>query len=71
MLTRQTEIEHAQRLVGECPFCGQKSAQLWYDPNEHMHPFQVRCSICGARGSKCDCGEEVAVPQWSRMQKKT
>lgn len=65
MLTRQMEIEHAQRHLSEpCPFCHLKTVHLWYDPKNQDRPYQVRCSLCEARGPACDCGEESAVPAW-------
>lgn len=66
MLKRQTEAEHAVRqLTTGCPFCLQpNSVHLWYSPKNDWHPYQVRCSLCEARGPACDCGEESAVPMW-------
>ena len=67
MLARQMEIEHAQRkLKAPCPFCGQHSVELWFDPEAHKscRGFQVRCRACGARGPQCDCGDESALPMW-------
>lgn len=63
----QEKNEHAQRLLNEpCPFCHQKTAELWYDPSYAAlcTPYQVRCRTCQARGPRCDCGEESAVPMW-------
>jgi hypothetical protein len=69
VLKRQEEVEHAQRIVGECPFCERDppSAELWYDPSDEVFPFQVRCRACGACGPRCDCGEESAVPSWLKI----
>ena len=67
MSERQREIEHAQAKVGFCPFCRRSSAELWFDPNQDLQPFQVRCSACGARGPRADCGWESAVPAWDRV----
>ena len=69
MLQRQAEIAHAQAKVGECHFCRQDTAELWYDPSDRhdMEPYQVRCRLCGARGPRADCGWESAVPTWDMV----
>ncbi len=66
MLKRQAEIEHVVRkLDSGCPFCLQpNSVDLWFNPKNDWHPYQVRCDLCEARGPACDCGEESAVVMW-------
>lgn len=64
------ETAHATRqLETGCPFCLQpNSVELWFDPKEIDRPYQVRCGLCDARGPKCDCGEESAVPMWMAVE---
>lgn len=71
MNASQFTLPRQQRRLSEpCPFCGTPSAILWYDPDYDMRPFQVVCGLCGARGPRCDCGEESAVPAWLGVEKK-
>lgn len=69
MLVRQEQIEHIQAFVGSCPFCRQRAAELWFDPSDDCHPYQVRCAACGARGPRADCGWESAVPAWDQVRR--
>lgn len=72
MLQRQQEIEHSVGIVGVCPFCQTRSAELWYNPDDMdiAYPYQVRCGACGARGPRADCGWESAVPSWDMVHRK-
>lgn len=71
MTTRARAIRKLD--TGGCPFCCQpNSVELWVtisgSQHELDHPYQVRCSLCRARGPACDCGEESAVPMWLNAQ---
>jgi hypothetical protein len=70
MLTRQFEIDHKRRRLDEpCPFCRRSgSVALWYFAGDDYRKFQVICGICEAKGPRCDCGEESAVPAWLSVQ---
>jgi hypothetical protein len=68
-------MSKAVALVGYCPFCKTRSAELWKEEqdfsdlqNVELEPFQVRCRCCGARGPRCDCGWESAVPAWDGVR---
>ena len=63
-------IPHPVAKIGPCPFCRGGKAELWRNPLERDVPFQVRCDRCGARGPKCDCGWESAVPAWENVARR-
>lgn len=68
MIQRQTEIGHFQSKVGTCHFCRHDTAELWYEPaDDDLTPYQVRCTLCGARGPWADCGWESAVVSWDMV----
>lgn len=69
MLQRQYEIGHFQAKVGPCHFCRKGSAELWYEPDDDARPYnyQVRCTLCGARGPWADCGWGSAVLAWDMV----
>lgn len=64
----QPSKPYAIAMIGRCPFCRTKSAELWRDPLDHFHPYQVICRTCSARGPKCDCGWESAVIMWDSVR---